>query len=66
MQIDKSNTQLKLSVTELKLKLRSRDKEMQKEMQKVSTYLTLRLSCNLCILIHFEEEGIDFILSNVD
>lgn len=37
MQIDKSNTQLKLTVSDLRLRLRTRDKEMQKEMQKVST-----------------------------
>lgn len=37
MQIDKSNTQMKLTVSDLRLKLRTRDKEMQKEMQKVST-----------------------------
>lgn len=34
--MDKSNTQLKLIVSDLKLKLRTRDKEMSKEMQKVS------------------------------
>lgn len=36
MQIDKSNTQLKLTVSDLRLRLKTRDKEMQKEMQKVS------------------------------
>ncbi|XP_053172243.1 cilia- and flagella-associated protein 57 [Scomber japonicus] len=35
VQMDKSNTQLKLVVSDLKLKLRTRDKEMSKEMQKV-------------------------------
>ncbi|XP_070759353.1 cilia- and flagella-associated protein 57 isoform X2 [Enoplosus armatus] len=34
VQIDKSNTQLKLTVSELRLRLRTRDKEMRKEMQK--------------------------------
>lgn len=34
--MDKNNTQLKLVVSDLKLKLRTRDKEMSKEMQKVS------------------------------
>lgn len=37
VQVDKSNTQLKLTVSDLRLRLRTRDKEMQKEMQKVST-----------------------------
>ncbi len=41
MQIDKSNTQLKLTVSDLRLKLRTKDKEMHKEMQKVCTYITL-------------------------
>ncbi|KAM7402726.1 hypothetical protein PAMP_017940 [Pampus punctatissimus] len=35
VQMDKSNTQLKLITSDLKLKLRTRDKEMHKEMQKV-------------------------------
>ncbi|XP_034441489.1 cilia- and flagella-associated protein 57 [Hippoglossus hippoglossus] len=35
VQTDQSNTQLKLTVSDLKLKLRTRDKEMQKEMQKL-------------------------------
>lgn len=39
MQIDRSNTQLKLTVSDLRLKLRTKDKEMHKEMLKVSTYL---------------------------
>lgn len=43
VQMDKSNTQLKLSVSELRLRLRTRDKEMHKEMLKVSTNLTLTL-----------------------
>ncbi|XP_060897415.1 cilia- and flagella-associated protein 57 [Labrus mixtus] len=34
VQTDNSNTQLKLTVSELRLKLRTRDKEMQKDMQK--------------------------------
>lgn len=43
MQVDKSNTQLRLTVSDLRLKLRTRDKEMHKEMQKVSTYHTQHL-----------------------
>lgn len=37
VEMDKSNTQLKLTVTNLNLRVRTGNKEMQREMQKVST-----------------------------
>ena len=40
MQIDKSNTQLRLTVSDLRLKVKARNKEVHKEMQKVSTQRT--------------------------
>lgn len=35
--LDRSNTQLQLTISELRLKLRAKDAELRKEMQKVST-----------------------------
>lgn len=37
VEMDKSNTQLKLTVTNLNLRVKTGNKEMQREMQKVST-----------------------------
>lgn len=36
--LDRSNTQVQLTVSELRLKLRAKEAEIRKEMQKVSTY----------------------------
>ncbi|XP_040890430.1 cilia- and flagella-associated protein 57 [Toxotes jaculatrix] len=58
VQTDKSNTQLKLTVSELRLKLRSRDKEMHKEMQKakdLETHLQ-RLQSDLHNCVGFIQE----------
>lgn len=38
MQVDKINTQLQLSASDLRLKLRAKEEEIRKEVQKVSTY----------------------------
>lgn len=40
MQMDKSNTQLRLTVSDLRLKVKARNKEVHKEMQKVRTHPT--------------------------
>ncbi|XP_033977740.1 cilia- and flagella-associated protein 57 [Trematomus bernacchii] len=58
VQIDKSNTQLKLSVSELRLKLRTRDKEMHKEAQKVKDLEThlQRLKADLHNCVGFIQE----------
>lgn len=37
VQVDKINTQLQLSVSDLRLKLRAKEEEIRKEVQKVST-----------------------------
>lgn len=39
MQTDKSNTQLNLTVSDLKLKMRAKDMELRKETRKVSPAL---------------------------
>lgn len=36
--MDKSNTQLRLTVSDLRLKVKARNKEVHKEMQKVRTH----------------------------
>ncbi|XP_033939844.1 cilia- and flagella-associated protein 57 isoform X2 [Pseudochaenichthys georgianus] len=58
VQIDKGNTQLKLSVSELRLKLRTRDKEMHKEAQKVKDLEThlQRLKADLHNCVGFIQE----------
>ncbi|KAF1391148.1 hypothetical protein PFLUV_G00038910 [Perca fluviatilis] len=58
MQIDQSNTQLKLAVSDLRLKLRTRDKEMHKEMQKVKDLEThlQRLKSDLHNCVGFIQE----------
>ncbi|KAK5913161.1 hypothetical protein CesoFtcFv8_002970 [Champsocephalus esox] len=58
VQIDKVNTQLKLSVSELRLKLRTRDKEMHKEAQKVKDLEThlQRLKADLHNCVGFIQE----------
>ncbi|CAI5689000.1 cilia- and flagella-associated protein 57 isoform X2 [Oreochromis niloticus] len=58
IQTDKSNAQLKLTVSELKLKLKTRDKEMCKESQKVKDLEThlQRLKSDLHNCVSFIQE----------
>ncbi|XP_034550436.1 cilia- and flagella-associated protein 57 isoform X2 [Notolabrus celidotus] len=58
VQIDNSNTQLKVTVSDLRLKLKTRDKEMQKEVQKVKDLEThlQRLKSDLHKCVGFIQE----------